>query len=176
MIRIILLTLLLTGCVTSLGSIDLDTPRNDTIAFGDSWCDNSPYNLLHKTYPQVMGINRDCLTGRKMVDRKTIPGMPKNEYTNIIIQLGGNDAIYKTNTDKFRSNLISLLTYDDARYICVLPHVKDGTDTSLYRDIMIQECPEYVDPATLKLQYQLDNVHLTYEGGVTLANELLRKL
>ena len=174
MIRVLVISLLLTGCVAPpIESYDpsytdpLPITNPETMVVGDSLCD-SDYNLEY-TWPELNGFHYDCKFNRKMTYRLPSHFYEPNEFENVVLALGVNDAGRGVPIEEYRTRLLDYLTYDDAEYWCILPYTRhEKVDAEPYRQVMLSECVNTFDPSTLPLVLS-DVVHYTAGDSAMIA-------
>jgi hypothetical protein len=133
LIPIILISLL--GCSQS----EIEHPG--VIYIGDSLC-AAVYDSVGATAQQQVGINSDCLSGRKIVEYGLLPP----GYETYFLALATND-VGETPIQEYGDSLQSKLDSVDGPIWCVLPmDLPSRFDAIPYRERMQSMCANVIDP------------------------------
>ena len=163
-IALILFISTLAGCDNGGGdggNTDYSTyPPLDEQAVGDSLTcrEGSAYERLE--------ITRYCRSGRMLIEVESLPARG-----TVYLQMGGNDTRKNVAPATFELHLLGLLDNTDADVICVLP-VINLQDTSVVREILMRNCPGYIDPMEYGIQGLNDGVHWTQDENLLFVDVL----
>jgi len=174
---ILTVLLVLVGCTGCVEDPSVNPPNiqfPDTLYIGDSNCD-PVFNFWH-TAQELAGVPFICEAGRLLVQVTPNQLYSRDSYARVVIALGVNDAAKHVNIDGYRSRLREFLTYDSAEYTCVLPYRTDSIDEEPYRQVMLEECTNRLDPEALGIQLTHDKVHWTVTGHNDFADDLIQYL
>ncbi len=164
---------ILASCIFLCGCVDpvtvdpsftnpIPITYDNVVYVGDSNCD-ALYNYDY-TAAELAGINHICKARRQLLQVTPNQLYGINQYDVVFLALGNNDASKHNPIESYRTRLLEFIAYDDANYVCVIPHRTDNIDVSEYRSVMNEECPNVIDPITYNVGLQSDGLHWTSEG------------
>lgn len=171
-LRFLLICVLLTACDPNdinLSEFDpLPVTRTDVLVIGDSNSDPA-YNNFYNMYERLgfSLYNKDgkktAVQGHRITNKTPDRYWTPGDYGTIILDRGVNDALRNEPLDDFEAALKRFINYDTgAKFYCVLPHAtRDDIDVEPYRAIMIEECPNVIDPRIVGISLRDDGVHRT---------------
>ena len=138
--------LLLITLLTACNNVYMPTHAN-IIAVCDSLGEETHDPALMPTWPEVAGIDSDCVGGRNNTELAEMPV----GYDTIIYALGTNN-ITQTTTEEYEVQLQYHFSTTDSNIVCVLPDqiVYDnrgmGAKASEIRQVMFDNCPKVIEP------------------------------
>ena len=143
------------------GNTDYSTyPPLDEQVVGDSLTcrEGSAYERLE--------ITRYCRSGRMLIEVESLP--PSG---TVYLQMGGNDVRKNVSPATFELHLLGLLDNTDADVICVLS-VSDKPGASTVREVLMRNCPGYIDPREYGIQGLADGGHWTQDENLLFVDVL----
>ena len=158
----ILLITLLTACFFDEKSkrvrFNYSAKITDVIMYGDSLCTD------RNSAPHLMGIKKDCINGRTLLDLDPID----YDHRVIFLALGINDIRQGISSEEYKNKLTSVIAEN---IICVLPNKHPSLYSEDHRLVAIEVCEMYIDPVSdcdVSIGHS-DGIHYISEDHESLA-------
>jgi hypothetical protein len=166
-IKSCLLVVLLTGCIEEVEIV------YDLGIDGDSNCvlvQDAEDRIAAVTAYERLDAHRVCKGGKKLIEVDELVNARKN-----IVVLGTNDAFNEIDLDVFRNKAKSLMK-DNTLCVLLQPSLR-GKDTALYNQVLIDECPETLNPRDYGITCDIDEgVHCSQAEHDILYDALIEVL
>lgn len=157
----LLIVLLLSGCFDDTFQIGSKYP--DVLIYCDSNGDPN-WPTEGQKYTEQVGASFDCVAGRQLVNAEIPEG-----FGHYILNLGGNDRIQRVDIDQFRVKVQEIMR---PNMVCILPYLENKQDPWEYREVLMQECTDYIDPIVIGVTIGADGVHYDKNGQDVMAEYL----
>jgi hypothetical protein len=135
-ILIVIVSFIIFGCAKKLKDQFNDQATiTDVIMYGDSLC------VSTRSTPHIMGIKKDCVYGRSLIELETID----YDHRTIFMALGINDIIQGVSSDQYKEKLEAIVSDN---MICILPNIHPTIPSVDHRQVAIEVCSMYIDPVS----------------------------